>query len=491
MTISTESKMFIDVSSPTKSPANSRRKGKKYSPSSFKKMYSTPSSSKKVQKWSPRGSWGGGHRGHKVFSPNSPRSSKSHSQNRDITKNWDFRVLKLNLDTEVFVNNTARMLEENNLFLIKLIVKCVGKEEVVKLMKSTQAVQNLGGLELPISSPKGSYTKPRRRTKRSVGGVFIQLAKQKIPSDQWKMINKQSEKNKPKNYKRRSAMNTPRSSAVNTPRSSRPCTPVSHGKKTSRILFGAESVSEEKSISNVAVSDLNEVFQPVNSNQLQSKATEENIPETIAQKKQVIGECLYSQVLAQVPDYAPKITGMLLEAMDHTSLSKLMSQPDSLKKVVNEALSQYKTAAETERESIGEELYNKVKSKVSPVAQCLTGKITGMLLAMPKQLLSQVLESPDALTSCINNSMWVLQKEKQMLGNRLYPKIRLYTSDAKKVTGMVLELDPTYVETLLKSPHALKVKVEECLSVLGANDLVVNFVSPRTSKKGRKCLSLR
>jgi hypothetical protein len=55
----------------------------------------------------------------------------------------------------------------------------------------------------------------------------------------------------------------------------------------------------------------------------------------------------------------------------------------------------------------------------------------------------------------------------------------LHTSKARKVTGMLLELDPIYLNNLAQEPFSLKEKVEECLGLLEEeNGLVLNFVSP-------------
>merc|ERR1712226_1395180 len=102
---------------------------------------------------------------------------------------------------------------------------------------------------------------------------------------------------------------------------------------------------------------------------------------------------------------------------------------------------------------------------------------------MPDILLKQVIESPDALAEYINNSIWVLQEEKKMIGNYLFPLVQLHTTKAKKVTGMLLELDPIYLNSFEQDPYALKEKVEESLSLLENNDgLVLNFVSPCKKK---------
>lgn len=55
----------------------------------------------------------------------------------------------------------------------------------------------------------------------------------------------------------------------------------------------------------------------------------------------------------------------------------------------------------------------------------------------------------------------------QMLGEQLYPLVdKLEHERAGKVTGMLLELDLTEILQLIKSPEALRAKVNEAMDVL-------------------------
>jgi len=58
---------------------------------------------------------------------------------------------------------------------------------------------------------------------------------------------------------------------------------------------------------------------------------------TPEKQKNMIGESLYPLVMAQQPENAPKITGMLLDAMDSDELLLLLESPAALSKKVNEA----------------------------------------------------------------------------------------------------------------------------------------------------------
>ncbi|CAK6447909.1 unnamed protein product, partial [Pipistrellus nathusii] len=61
-------------------------------------------------------------------------------------------------------------------------------------------------------------------------------------------------------------------------------------------------------------------------------------------------------------------------------------------------------------------------------------------------------------------------KQKQMIGERLYPLIyNVHTQLAGKITGMLLEIDNSELLFMLESPESLNAKVEEALAVLHAD----------------------
>jgi len=215
----------------------------------------------------------------------------------------------------------------------------------------------------------------------------------------------------------------------------------------------------------------------------------------LSPEKQSIGEALYPKIHEQEPLYASKITGMILDAMDNTSLSNIIECPEHLQEMVKEALRVFKAATrnhdeqnspevgispEVDNEVIGKNLYNLIKKNLEPEEIDLTAKITGMLLEMEKETLQYVLNSPKALAMKIQNSIEVLREEKRMIGNKLYPLVNTFTTEqAPKVTGMLLELDVNELVKLLKSQQYLKEKVDECLNIIYEREEIGNKLYPK------------
>ena len=62
------------------------------------------------------------------------------------------------------------------------------------------------------------------------------------------------------------------------------------------------------------------------------------------------------------------------------------------------------------------------------------------------------------------------QKQKQMLGERLFPLIQaMHPTLAGKITGMLLEIDNSELLYMLESPESLRSKVDEAVAVLQAH----------------------
>ena len=62
-----------------------------------------------------------------------------------------------------------------------------------------------------------------------------------------------------------------------------------------------------------------------------------------------------------------------------------------------------------------------------------------------------------------------------MIGERLYPLIYQHQDKlAGKITGMLLEMDNSELLNLIESPDALVTKIQEALSVLEAHEKSVS-----------------
>jgi polyadenylate-binding protein len=65
------------------------------------------------------------------------------------------------------------------------------------------------------------------------------------------------------------------------------------------------------------------------------------------------------------------------------------------------------------------------------------------------------------------------EQQKQLLGEALFPQVAAFQPDlAGKITGMLLEMDNSELLLLLESPEAMTSKVEEAVEVLKQHNAI-------------------
>ena len=210
-----------------------------------------------------------------------------------------------------------------------------------------------------------------------------------------------------------------------------------------------------------------------------------------AKDKQALGEIIYSLIENQDPDNAEKLTGILLE-MDFQSLENLIKDADLLESKIREVLWALQNTSEPMQNGrievvpkqhcdklvIGEELYGLVSVLNTEHAE----KITGMLLEIDTEQLEVIVKDQVALEEKVNQALKALnnqiekpetaslaeqESEKTLLGEKLYYIIsEWYPDQAGKITGMLLELDITTLNLLLKDSAALKEKASHAAKTL-------------------------
>ena len=161
-------------------------------------------------------------------------------------------------------------------------------------------------------------------------------------------------------------------------------------------------------------------------------------------------------------------------------------------------------APEQQKQMLGERLCPLVQDLQPELA----AKITGMLLEMDNSEVLALLDSPDALSSKVDEAIMVLREhnalpdledetselprarlafvahdeQKKMLGERLFWKVQQLLPKfglAGKVTGMLLDMENSDLLILLAVPHVLFIMVEEAIMVLKLhNRLPEGFTMP-------------
>uniref|UniRef100_A0A8C5H1E9 Polyadenylate-binding protein n=1 Tax=Gouania willdenowi TaxID=441366 RepID=A0A8C5H1E9_GOUWI len=81
------------------------------------------------------------------------------------------------------------------------------------------------------------------------------------------------------------------------------------------------------------------------------------------------------------------------------------------------------------------------------------------------------IQTPEALTASVLAAA-PLKDQKQILGERLYPRIHaIHPNLAGKITGMLLEIDNSELLHMLETPECLHSKVDEAIAVLQAHQV--------------------
>lgn len=133
---------------------------------------------------------------------------------------------------------------------------------------------------------------------------------------------------------------------------------------------------------------------------------------------------------------------------------------------------------EEDLESLGEKLYD----LISPKHADLAPKLTGMLLELPGDVISQMLQDEALFTKALQRALAALQPEtskpasqaddgdsvsSDSLGEQLYELINFYDTEyTQKITGMLLEQEKKVVLQMMSDPALLEEKIKLALKTL-------------------------
>ncbi|PWA26661.1 hypothetical protein CCH79_00001054 [Gambusia affinis] len=164
---------------------------------------------------------------------------------------------------------------------------------------------------------------------------------------------------------------------------------------------------------------------------------------------------------------------------------------------------------EEDLEILGEQLYSLIYPKHKEGA----GKLTGMLLELPADVLSQMLQDEAMLTAAVEKALRALQlapkasevaqkdeddvsESSDSLGEQLFELVDVYnTGHSQKITGMLLEQHKDVVLQLLSNPKLLEEHVNLALKTLKEQNIEETDLSDaseadETDRLGEKLFSL-
>eukprot|EP00808_Paulinella_micropora_P029944 g68788.t1 len=120
------------------------------------------------------------------------RKASKNVQQRAKGHEW---MVPLNLDESEVARRIALRLREPKRHLIAHIVTFIGKELAVECLRETGKQQRQGGMKLPSEQlgrlnahRKYEQNRGRNRDRRTPGGAFIAIVRQRIPVEMWKQI---------------------------------------------------------------------------------------------------------------------------------------------------------------------------------------------------------------------------------------------------------------------------------------------------------------
>ncbi|CAI9723533.1 QUALITY PROTEIN: polyadenylate-binding 4-like [Octopus vulgaris] len=172
------------------------------------------------------------------------------------------------------------------------------------------------------------------------------------------------------------------------------------------------------------------------------------------EQKQVLGETLFPLIHNMYPDKAGEITGMLLE-LDEAELLPLIDSHELLQGKVEEVV-------------IVLQAHEAMKDATTDI---------------------KTTEGQEPLSSSMIGAI-APQEQKQVLSKILFPLIHnMYPDKARKITGMLLELEEAELLPLIDSHELLQGKLEEVVIVLQAQEAMKDATTDIKTTEGQEPLS--
>ncbi|XP_064420732.1 uncharacterized protein LOC102356072 [Latimeria chalumnae] len=215
----------------------------------------------------------------------------------------------------------------------------------------------------------------------------------------------------------------------------------------------------------------------------------------------MLGEKLYNAIYPQYSEMAGKLTGMLLE-LPVPLLEQMLQDENLLSEGLKKALSALQQTAvkrfpefegddnSASTDTLGEKLYDLVDVYNTGHSE----KITGMLLELNKEDVKKLLIDSKWLEEQICIALKTLEKEdvsekqeltgnnpldvKEQMGEKLFAIVEeIDPENCADITGMLLEMDLSSLQTLIMDKAALEAAVKKAQAAMGQVSKT-NFCSP-------------
>ena len=185
---------------------------------------------------------------------------------------------------------------------------------------------------------------------------------------------------------------------------------------------------------------------------------------TAQPQQQKLRVSVHPMVQSIVPDLAHKISGIYNE-LNNSELLHMLESRESFKAKVDETLTILRE--QMQLFAVDDRLFPVIQSMVPDLDPGITHKS----ICLNESELLHVFDSNEFLKAEDDETV-AISKQKQMLGEMLFPHVKVMVQDlAPKITAWLLEDNNSALLRMLKNHKSLKARVDEVVTILRAHQV--------------------